>query len=682
LTSPAVTGKCHGHNKSDKPSRPGKKQPFWMPDTENVIAELGNEPPLIADGRSGPPDRREVSARWLSGTFLTGVTSSVLMGVALFAALDGRQQLATPPEIAELISLARGDDSGEIAKTTRLVAPRQIARAKDRRRMEVPMVTKVGDRDVIHTMPFVQIKMALAAGHTTSRAYPPFNPMQVFGDDRDGNAGQPATAAAGQIYGAKVESEMSLKTVDFPIETAAFDEKSDLSADEVEKVVREAGTGLSDGAVQVASLHYVDPQRFGDAFAESMAGSYDVRIVPENVSVSPRAAPDDQAPAFAEEIIPFTRDRNIVEAFADSGYTGEDATGMAEAIAKLLNATALKAGTVLRVGLEIHGDAAKVVRTGIYDRAQHIVTIALDDHGQYVPAQEPEPNPELLTAFDDSPPVVVRGNLPNVYDGIYRAAYSYGMSKAMTKRLIKLLASGVDFQSRLNPSDRIEVLFSQPDGDDRASDESELLYVSASFGGTTRNFYRFQMQDGSTDYFDEDGRSAQQFLLRNPLPAGKFRSGFGARRHPILGYVRLHTGVDWSAAIGTPIIAAGNGVVEKAGWAGGYGKQIILRHANGYETSYNHQSAFAKGIAPGVRVRQGQTIGFLGQTGLATGPHLHYELIVNGTKVDPMRVRLPVGKVLKGDDLVAFKRERGRIDDLLKQEDNDSLKVASAKIEG
>ncbi|WP_064993099.1 M23 family metallopeptidase [Mesorhizobium sp. WSM1497] len=655
-----------------------------MPDTEDVIAELGNEPPLIADGRSGPPDRREVSARWLSGTFLTGVTSSVLMGVALFAALDGRQQLATPPELAELISLAGNGDSGEVAKTTRLVAPRQIAKAKDRRRMEVSMVTKVGDRDVIHTMPFVQIKMALAAGHTTSRAYPPFDPMQVFGDDGDDNA-QPATASAasGQIYGAKVESEMSLKTVDFPIDTASFDEKSDLSADEVEKVVREAGTDLSDGAVQVASLHYVDPQRFGEAFAESMAGSYDVKIVPENVSVAPRATVDDQAPAFAEEIIPFTKDLDVTEAFADSGYTGEDATGMAEAIAKLLNATALKAGTVLRVGLEVHGDAAKVVRTSVYDRTQHIVTIALNDRGQYVPAQEPDPNPELLTAFDDSSaPVVVRGNLPNVYDGIYRAAYSYGMSKAMTQRLIKLLASDVDFQSRLSPADRIEVLFSQPDGDDQTSDSSELLYVSATFGGQTRNFYRFQMQDGGTDYFDEDGSSAEQFLLRNPLPAGKFRSGFGARRHPILGYVRMHTGVDWAAPIGTPIIAAGNGTVEKVGWAGGYGKQIIIRHANGYETSYNHQSAFAKGIEPGVHVRQGQTIGFLGQTGLATGPHLHYELIVNGTKVDPMRVRLPVGKVLKGDDLVAFKRERERIDELLKQEDSDSLKVASAKIDG
>lgn len=656
-----------------------------MPDTEDVIAELGNEPPLIADGRSGPPDRREVSARWLSGTFLTGVTSSVLMGVALFAALDGRQQLATPPEIAELIGLASNGDSGEVAKTTRLVAPRQIAKAKDRRRMEVSMVTKVGDRDVIHTMPFVQIKMALAAGHTTSRAYPPFDPMQVFGDDGDDTPAQPAaaSAASGQIYGAKVESEMSLKTVDFPIETASFDEKSDLSADEVEKVVREAGTDLSDGAVQVASLHYVDPQRFGEAFAESMAGSYDVKIVPENVSVSPRAAIDDQAPAFAEEIIPFTKDTDLTEAFADSGYTGDDATGMAEAIAKLLNAPTLKAGTVLRVGLEVHGDAAKVVRTSVYDKTTHIVTIALDDRGQYVPAQEPDPNPELLTAFDDSSaPVVVRGNLPNVYDGIYRTAYSYGMSKKMTQRLIKLLASGVDFQSRLNPSDRLEVLFSQPDGDDQTSDDSELLYVSATFGGTTRNFYRFQMQDGSTDYFDQDGSSAQQFLLRNPLPNGRFTSGFGARKHPILGYVRMHTGTDWAAPIGSPIIAAGNGVVEKAGWAGGYGKQIILRHANGYETSYNHQSAFAKGIAPGVRVRQGQVIGYLGQTGLSTGPHLHYELIVNGTKVDSMRVRLPVGKVLKGDDLVAFKRERERIDDLLKQEDGNSLKVASAKIDG
>ena len=652
-----------------------------MDDTDQTIAALGNEPPLIADGRSGPPDRREVSARWLSGTFLTGVTSSVLMGVALFAALDGREQLTTPPEIADSIGPSTSGENGEVAKTIRLSPPRQIAKAKDRRRMEVSMVTKVGDRDVVKTMPFVQIKMQLAASHKTTRSYPAFDPLTVFAED---GAADPATGVAsqpaGQIYGVKVESEMSLKTVDFPLDTASFDEKSGLSEDEVEKVVRETGSILIDGAVQVAALHYIVPERFGDSLAtQALAASYGVRIVPENVSVAPRAPLDEQAVAFAEDIIPFTEDRNIAAAFGDAGYTGPDATGMAEAIGKLFGSTALKAGTVLRVGLEVRGDAAKVVRTSVYDHTKHLRSIALDDSGQFVPATEPEPNPELLTAFDDSPPVQVRGNLPSIYDSIYRTAYSYNMSKSMTEKLIKLLASDVDFQSRVGPTDRLEVFFSQPGDDDQMSDESELLYVSATFGGNTRNLYRFQMEDGGFDYFDEDGKSSKQFLLRTPLPNGKFRSGFGARSHPILGYVKMHTGVDWAAPIGSPIIAAGNGVVEKSGWAGGYGKQTILKHANGYETSYNHQSRIADIVKIGARIRQGQVIGYVGTTGLSTGPHLHFEVIVNNRKVDPMRVRLPEGRVLKGDELQAFMRERVRIDELLKEEGGNSLKVAAVE---
>ena len=475
---------------------------------------------------------------------------------------------------------------------------------------------------------------------------------------------------------------MSLKTVDFPLDQASFDEKSGLSTEEVEQVVRETGMILSDGAVQVAALHYIVPERFGDTLAtQTLSASYGVRIVPENVSVTPRTTGDDQATVFAEEIIPFNADGEITKAFADSGYEGEDATGMAEAISKLLETKQLKAGSVLRVGLEVRGDEAKVVRTSVYDHQRHLLSIALDDDGQFVPAAEPESNPELLTAFDDAP-AVVRGNLPTVYDGIYRAAYSYGMSKDMTKQLVKLLASDVDFQSRLKPADRIEVFFSQPNGKDEMSEDSELLYVSATFGGNTRNLYRFQLEDGAFDYFDEDGRSAKQFLLRNPLPNGKFRSGFGSRRHPILGYTKMHTGVDWAAPTGSPIIAAGNGVVEKAGWAGGYGKQTIIRHANGYETSYNHQSRFANGIKAGARVRQGQVIGYVGTTGLSTGAHLHYELIVNNRKVDPMRVRLPVGKVLKGDELEAFKRERDPHRRIAAEEDTDPLKVASAKVGG
>lgn len=652
-----------------------------MQPIDDTIAALGNEPPLVADGRAGPPDRREVSARWLSGTFLTGITSSVLMGVALFAALDGREMLATPPEILNLASLDNGAGRADAAKADRLIAPRTLTNASDRRRMEVSTMTRSGDRDVVRTVPFVQVKMALAAGHTTSRNYPPFDPLEVFAED---GAAQAAAPSTGIIYGAKVDSEVSLRTIDFPIETASFEESSALSAEEVEGVVRNIGAILTDGDVQVAALHYIDPQRFGETLAtRTLGASYGIRIVPENVSVAARGLEGATADSYAEDIVPFRIEREIGEALDEAGYSGPDSDGMAEAFATLLRSETVKAGHVMRLGIETRDDISRIVRASLYDGRRHILTIALNDRRQYVRASEPEPNPAVLAAFDLEPPVVrARGDLPTVYDGVYRAAYSYGMSRQMTRQLIRLLASDVDYQARLNPTDRVDVFFSQPDSEDMATDESELLYVQATFGGNTRTFYRFQMEDGVIDYFDEEGRSARQFLLRNPVPNGRFTSGFGGRRHPILGYTRMHTGVDWAAPRGTPIIASGNGVVEEAGWSGGYGRQTIIRHANGYKTSYSHQHAIAEGVVAGARIRQGQVIGYVGSTGLSSGNHLHYELMVNGTKVDPMRVRLPVERVLNGEELEAFLAERERIDTLLKEQESPGLKLASARVDG
>jgi murein DD-endopeptidase MepM/ murein hydrolase activator NlpD len=653
-----------------------------MQPIDDTIAALGNEPPLVADGRSGPPDRREVSARWLSGTFLTGITSSVLMGVALFAALDGREMLATPPEILNLASLDSSAGKDEVTKAGRLVAPRNLRKAGDRRRMEVSTMTKAGDRDVVRTLPFIQVRMALAAGHTTTRSYPAFDPLQVFAED---GAAPAASQSTGMIYGAKVESEVSLRTVDFPLETAAFDESSALSATEVESVVRTIGAVLTDGDVQVAALHYVDPQRFGETLASQVLGaSYGIRIIPENVSVAARETEAMIASEYAEDVIQFTSERDIVAALDEAGYAGADADGMAEAFATLLNSPSLKPGHMVRLGIETRGDISRIVRASVYNERAHVLTVALDDKDQYVRGSEPEPNPAIMSAFDSSPSpdLRARGDLPTVYDGIHRAAYSYGLSRQMTRQLVRLLGSDVDFQARINPTDRIDVFFSQPDEEDQASDNSELLYVQAHFGGNTRTFYRFQMQDGGVDYFDEEGRSARQFLLRNPVPNGRFTSGFGGRRHPVLGYTRMHTGVDWAAPRGTPIIAVGNGVVEQAGWSGGYGRQTIIRHANGYKSSYSHQNAIAEGVSEGGRVRQGQVIGYVGSTGLSTGNHLHYEMIVNGTKVDPMRVRLPVERALKGEELEVFLKERERIDELLREETAPALKMASARVAG
>jgi murein DD-endopeptidase MepM/ murein hydrolase activator NlpD len=192
------------------------------------------------------------------------------------------------------------------------------------------------------------------------------------------------------------------------------------------------------------------------------------------------------------------------------------------------------------------------------------------------------------------------------------------------------------------------------------------MFASLTISGEAKKFYRFQTpDDGVVDYYDEGGKSAKKFLVRKPVGSGILRSGFGFRRHPILGIAKMHTGIDWGAPTGTPIYASGNGTIEKAGWESGYGKYVRVKHANGYETAYGHMTAFARGIEPGVRVRQGQVIGFVGSTGLSTGAHLHYEILVNGRFVDPMRIKLPRGRVLDGPVLADFQRERGRLDNIM-----------------
>jgi murein DD-endopeptidase MepM/ murein hydrolase activator NlpD len=145
------------------------------------------------------------------------------------------------------------------------------------------------------------------------------------------------------------------------------------------------------------------------------------------------------------------------------------------------------------------------------------------------------------------------------------------------------------------------------------------------------------------------------------------RSGFGSRRDPIFGYTKMHTGIDWAAPMGTPIYASGNGTLEKAGWESGYGKYIRIKHMNGYETAYGHMTAFARGMEPGARVRQGQVIGYVGSTGHSTGAHVHFEILVNGRFVDPMRIKLPRGRELEGTVLSSFEHERDRLDGMMAQ---------------
>ncbi|MGF0539713.1 M23 family metallopeptidase [Agrobacterium sp. ES01] len=643
-----------------------------MTTDRTILGTLGNDMPILADGHRAP-DRREISLRWLSGTFLTGITSCVLMGVALFAALDGRQQLAIP---AEAFAITRDDTATEadVTRGARLLSPAIAARPTDKAILEVPTIIKDGEREVVRRQPFSHVTMALAAAYNAPEDYPPFDPLSIFA----ANESSAVASRTGTLYDSDVESEVALKTIPFPVRDNKFPFAGSMSLDEVEENVRSNGSVLTDGNTQVAALYYIDPRRFdGSDNALDISVGPSARIVEENLTVSMPEAEDASKPEYADDLIPIRRPQTISAALKNAGYPDTQAQEAEKLLSEQLASADLEEGDLLRMGLMQTKDMARIVRMSIYRGGKHILTMATNDRGRMVQGEEPQRIDAVDSAFDDTKaPIVSNRELPRIYDGIYRAALSYGMTTDMTALVIKLLAANVDFQAQLKPTDSLEAFFSVADESGKATENSELLYVRARFGDTITTFYRFQNpDDGSVDYYDENGKSIRQFLLRNPVPNGRLSSGFGMRRHPILGYSRMHSGTDWAAPVGTPIIATGNGVVEKAGWSSGYGNQTIIRHANGYETSYNHQSGRAKGIVPGAKITQGQVIGYVGSTGSSTGAHLHYELIVNGTKVNAMKVRLPGGKSLNGDALAQFEIERSRIDTLLGK----STDVASAK---
>lgn len=594
------------------------------------------------------------------------------MGVALFAALDGKQLLATPPEVLTGADVAPRDNDDR-AKGVRLVSTAVPVQAEtgDKRRMSVSTITRVGDSDVVRTKPFEFTTIALAASSAGKFDYPAFNPLAIFAED-----GEQLTAAepvGSLIYGANVETEASIRVSDFEFNQAMTQTNLGFSNAEAEEIVRQTAAILTDGSIQVASLHYVDPLRFGvnDPRLTGIGLAPTAKIIPQNVTVT--ASDDNSLPqnVFSEDLVDFSSNTKIEDALVSTGY--EKAAPMAQALQTLLKTDTLKKGNAIRLGLvgNLIGEQT-VIRASVYSGDNHQLTIALNDQQQYVPAQEPVDSGIMAFRKEDKPlPVVTAGrDLPSAYDAIYRGVMAQELPREIASQIVRMVAADVDFQARIKPDDKLELFYSVPEENEDGTEE--ILFVEAQFSGQVRTFYRFRSSDGSVDFFDESGRSAKQFLLRNPVPSGVFRSPYGMRRHPILGYSKMHWGVDWAAPRGTPIIAPGNGVVEKAGWSNGYGKQTKIRHANGYETTYSHQSAFGKGIRPGARVRQGQVIGYIGTTGLSTGPHLHYEMWVNDQRVDPLRVRLPKGKVLEGKELQEFVAERDRINELLAKDGNET----------
>jgi murein DD-endopeptidase MepM/ murein hydrolase activator NlpD len=231
--------------------------------------------------------------------------------------------------------------------------------------------------------------------------------------------------------------------------------------------------------------------------------------------------------------------------------------------------------------------------------------------------------------------------------------------------LIRAYSFDVDFQREIQTGDGFELVYENYyDRAGALAKTGDIIYAALTLSGTRLELYRFTPKSGRTDYFDASGQSARKTLMRTPIDGARITSGYGRRKHPILGYTKMHRGTDFAAPRGTPVYAAGDGVIELAGRKNGYGKYIRIRHNSTYKTAYAHLNGYAKTTRRGRRVKQGQVIGYVGSTGRVTGPHLHYEVMVNGRQANPLKIRLPSGEKLKGGELEAFQAARTEIERL------------------
>jgi murein DD-endopeptidase MepM/ murein hydrolase activator NlpD len=629
--------------------------------------ELGNEPPLSVDGgSSGFVDRRRVSVQWFAGTILTALSGAALMGGAVFTSLDGEANFASLPERVEVA--LRGALGGSAEKGThksdRLPTAEEPTFA--RQVIRVSTINRVGNHEVVRVRPFVRIagNLSLTVSDLSANI-PPFNPQRLLAESTPGGA-----TTSGDTPAAEPDAEVAFVMRDMAPIMPRLKIALATPSDEVVARVREAAEWSDKAANHLpvaANITGIKLAYAGDGTVDPYAG-FEARIVPENITLLPKTTTQATGGnAFNEKQIVAKKGESVVSILRDLGAIPADISAVARVLGPRSFEGGIKEGQKLRVLMApvLGGQRLQPIRVIVASESAIDAVVALADTGKYVSVDVRNIDTEVAENSED-------GNDENdtsgvrLYQSVYETALRNRIPRPIIEDLIRIYSYDVDFQRKVQPGDSFEVLYAGEEETPAADNRNDVLFAALAVGGEMKKFYRFQSpDDGLVDYYDETGKSAKKFLVRKPVLAGIMRSGFGLRRHPILGYTKMHTGVDWAAPGGTPIYASGNGTVEKVGWESGYGKYVRVRHTNGYETAYGHMTAYARGIDEGTRVRQGQVIGFVGSTGLSTGSHLHYEILVNGRFVDPMRIKLPRGRVLEGPMLAGFEKERERLDGIM-----------------
>jgi len=402
-------------------------------------------------------------------------------------------------------------------------------------------------------------------------------------------------------------------------------------------------------------------------------------------------------PGIENRTVTLDRGDTLAGAMEDVGVSPTDANAAIAAMGKDFNPHALKAGMTFDITyslspvIDATGTRSQKPKTTVVMVNHKPVTVPLaeDDSGA---TPSDSQNISRLLSLHISPSIDQDITITRTTDGtftadmaqkqlevhhhragatidssLYLAGMQAGIPADIVVEMIRMFSYKVDFQRELHPGDSFEVYYDYyytPQG--QPAKVGDISFARMRLSGHDITLYRYQADpDEPADYFDAKGQSAKGMLMKTPVDGARISSGFGARLHPILGYTRMHKGVDFAVPTGTPVMAAGAGEISFMGWANGYGNFVVLNHGNGYATAYGHLSRFAPGMRRGGRVRQGQVFAYSGATGLATGPHLHYEIRINNTQVNPLTVKIAEGRLLDGHGLHAFLEERQKMDETI-----------------
>ncbi|MEG6507713.1 peptidoglycan DD-metalloendopeptidase family protein [Methyloligella sp. 2.7D] len=612
--------------------------------------------------------------KWMASTCLAGTVGLCLIGVAVYGSMnmeDGSGMMSSIKRagLAALrpmrsATLADDDQSPTALKADRIETT--SAGFANRQVIHETVVQHQGAREFITIKPYVRLVVGLSTEPPADTdKIPPFNPFQLYSDDTPIGGGDSADS----------KERYSSDIADLPLDALESD-GIELGREDVLRLIAEAEQNYAFSKKPFAMSGDVEdggqPKLQNVAYRPDSVGP--TASLPHNLTVINKTVdqPDNEPamlPGSEVKAIEVKSGDSMLSLIQNAGASSSQARAIVDAMKPVFSPEKLQPGQELRFTMvptpSDTGDM-EPVRVSLFDDDKHLATVARSMDGDYLASDEyvdtaaiekMKQEKELEKQDEDG-----RATL---YTAFYDAARKQHLSESAILKLLRVHSYDVDFKQKTRSGDTFEAFFDVPE--DAADDETsgELLYTSMTVNNVTRTFYRFRTPDGVVDYYDPSGNSAKKFLMRNPVRGGRYSSGFGYRRHPLLGGTRMHTGVDWAAPRGTGIVAAGDGTVESVGRNGAYGNYVRIRHSNGFATAYGHMSKFADGLHTGVHVKQGQVIGYVGSTGRSTGPHCHFEVLVNNKFVNPMTIQVPRGLQLQDRELAEFENERARIDHLM-----------------